>query len=69
MEMVIEEPTVRGRRNVYTKNPAATIMGQEQTHVRGCAAILQSARSTVAPADGEGYDELFAEPRLKAVGE
>lgn len=70
MEMVIEEPTVVGRHAVFTKNPVATIMGQEQTHVRGCAAILQNSKSTVAPEDGEGYDDLFKEPtQLRAVGE
>lgn len=62
MEQVLDAPIASGQRHVQTRNPIAVIMGCEQTHFRGCAALLQVAKAVV-PVDGDSdFESLFDEP-------
>lgn len=61
MILVMEDPTIEGQRD-ETKNPLATIMGNAQTHIRGCAAILETAKAVIKTSGDDSYDRLFNEP-------
>lgn len=61
IQLVMEDPTIEGQKD-ETKNPLATIMGNAQTHIRGCAAILETAKAVIKPSGDDAYDKLFNEP-------
>lgn len=62
MEAVLDAPIADGQRHVQTRNPLAVIMTGAQTHVRGCARLLQTANAVV-PVDGDNeFESLFDEP-------
>lgn len=62
MENVLDAPVAAGQRHVQTRNPLAVILGCEQTHVRGCAALLQAAKAVIPVEGNAAYDNLFNEP-------
>ena len=43
MAAVVDAPIAEGERHLQTRNPIAAILSCEQTHMRGCSALLQSA--------------------------
>lgn len=60
---VVDAPVAEGERHAQTRNPLAVILSCEQTHLRGCSALLTSAKSIV-PVDGDdSFNSLFDEPR------
>lgn len=66
MEKVVDAPIADGERHVQTRNPIAVILGCEQTHMRGCAALLQSAKAVVSVDGADEFEALFDEPAAVA---
>ena len=62
MEGVLDAPIAEGERHAQTRNPLAVILSCEQTHFRGCAALLQSAKSVVVTDGVNEFEQLFNEP-------
>lgn len=60
-------PLMEGEKNSLVRNPYGVILGYAQTHVRGCAALLQRANSTVGHQAPSAFDKLFEEPDLLRV--
>jgi hypothetical protein len=57
-----DAPLTEGEKGTLVRNPYGVLLGYAQTHVRGCAALLQKAKSSVSGNAPTGFDELFAEP-------
>jgi len=55
-------PLTEGEKNSLVRNPYGVLLGYAQTHVRGCAALLQKAKSSVSHTAHTGFDDLFTEP-------
>lgn len=62
MEEVENAPLAEGQRHAQTRNPIAVIMTCEQTHVRGCAALLQAAKASIPVGGDNEFEALFDEP-------
>ena len=62
MPLLEDAPLVEGERNSQVRNPYGVLLGYAQTHVRGCAALLQKAKSNVRTGPGGAFEDLFIEP-------
>lgn len=60
-----EAPLTQGEKNSLVRNPYGVLLGYAQTHVRGCAALLQKAKSSVSHTTHTGFDDLFSEPNTE----
>ena len=67
MPLVEGAPVVDGERHLRVRNPYAVLLTYAQTHVRGCAALLQKAAAHVNTVAGTNFDELFREPEVPEV--
>lgn len=67
MDGVLDAPVAEGQRHAQTRNPLAVILSCEQTHVRGCSALLITAGSVVPPESEGAYGSLFTEPASDAT--
>lgn len=69
MPEVISAPTVAGERHERVRNPYGVILGYAQTHLRGCNALLEKARTNMEQGGDKEFEGLFKEPHLKVVGD
>lgn len=69
MPQIINAPTVAGERNERVRNPYGVILGYAQTHLRGCNALLEKARTNMEQGGDKEFEKLFKEPLLRAVGD
>lgn len=69
MPLVMDAPTVAGERHARVRNPYGVILGYAQTHLRGCNALLEKARTNMEIGDDEKFEALFKEPHLRAVAD
>lgn len=61
MPKVQNAPVVEGERHLRVRNPYGVILAYAQTHLRGCNALLQKAKTPMHKGDTT-YEELFKEP-------
>lgn len=62
MPLLEENPLTSGESNTMVRNPYGVLLGYAQTHVRGCAALLNKAKANVNTGPGTSFDNLFLEP-------
>jgi hypothetical protein len=67
MPLLEDAPLTEGEKNSLVRNPYGVLLGYAQTHVRGCAALLQKAKSSVSTTKQTGFDDLFAEPTAEEI--
>lgn len=62
MPLVMEAPVVAGERHMRVRNPYGVILSYAQTHLRGCNALLQKAKTLMVKNPDNSFTELFREP-------
>lgn len=69
MPKIMGAPSVAGERHARVRNPYAVILSYAQTHLRGCNALLEKARTNMEQGGDKEFEKLFKEPHLRAVGD
>lgn len=69
MPLIMDAPTVAGERHARVRNPYAVILSYAQTHLRGCNALLEKARTNMEIGGDKEFERLFTEPHLRVVSE